>query len=236
MAIERDTAWRSLSADGHVRWLKYSWGPANANALAVRTGAGSGWLVVGAPLGVDEGVYDELAALGGPIALLAPNAFHYLGQREWRRRFPNATSWAPRGSLDRLRAKANDVPWGVAEALARDLPEGIELVFPDGQKSPDILIRITTPSGETVWWLGDLFSNTTSRDQGWPIRIVSRLAGSGPGFRRNSLPELVYLRHRAPWLESVRHAIEARPPSIVVPAHGDPVVNETAARTEAILR
>jgi len=104
MAIATDEAWRPLTACGDVRVLKYSWGPANANALAVRVGA-QGWLVVSPPRAAPMAVQDELAADGGVSALLAPNAYHYLGQEAWRRRFPTATSWAPSGALPRIASK-----------------------------------------------------------------------------------------------------------------------------------
>jgi hypothetical protein len=234
MAIATDGAWRPLTACGDVRVLKYSWGPANANALAVRLG-GQGWLVVSPPRGAPAAVFDELADEGGVSALLAPNAYHYLGQVTWRQRFPAASSWAPSGALPRIAHKTKSAPFGRAEELARQLPDHVTLVFPEGQKSPDLLVRIAARTGELVWWLGDLFSNTTAADQIWPLRVVSRLAGSGPGYRRNARPELVYVRQRDAWLASVRSAVAAHPPSVVVPAHGDPIVADAAERTAVVL-
>jgi hypothetical protein len=233
MAIPTDSAWRPITREGDVRVLKYSWGPASANALAVRLSS-EGWLVVSPPRGAPASVQDELAADGGVAALLAPNAFHYLGQSEWRRRFPAATSWAPGGSLARLAAKSGEA-FGSAEDLARQLPPHLGLTFPEGQKSPDSLLRVTTAGGEVVWWLGDLFSNTTPADQTWWLRPLSRLAGSGPGYRRNARPELVYVRERALWLDSVRQALAAHPPTLVVPAHGDLVTDAAADRTTLVM-
>jgi hypothetical protein len=64
---------------------------------------------------------------------------------------------------------------------------------------------------------------------------LSRLAGSGPGYRRNSRPELVYVRDRAAWLASVRRSVAAHPPTIAVPAHGDAVTRDTVERTAKLL-
>jgi glyoxylase-like metal-dependent hydrolase (beta-lactamase superfamily II) len=69
----------------------------------------------------------------------------------------------------------------------------------------------------------------------WLRLVVARLAGSGLGYRRNGKPGLVYVNDAAAWLESTRAAIAARPPSVVVPAHGDPVLEDTAKRTQALL-
>ncbi len=135
MPIATDDAWRPLTACGDVRVLKYSWGPANANALAIRLRPG-GWLVVSPPRAAPPGVHEELAADGGVQALLAPNAYHYLGQAAWRRRFPTATSWAPSGALERIAKKTNGAPFGRAEDFVDQLPDNISLVLPAGQKKP----------------------------------------------------------------------------------------------------
>ena len=233
MQIRTDLTWRALTASGDVRSLAYSWGPANANALAVRLPS-SGWLVVSAPVGAAPAVIDALASDGGVDALLAPNAFHYLGQSEWQRRFPNAASYAPRGALPRLAERQASRSFAPAEELARSLPSAVDLVFPAGQKSPDLLVRIKDRL-DTIWWLGDLFSNTAHDDQRWYLRLLSRFLGGGPGYRRNAWPELVYVRDRAAWLGSVRDALTKLPPTIVVPAHGSVVAADTARLTERLV-
>lgn len=225
--------WRPLTADGNVRWLKYSWGPATASSLAIRL-PDRGWLLVSAPAGAPASAAEELERDGGVAMLLAPNAYHYLGQRAWRSRFPEATSWAPRNARPRLTAMSRDVPYGAAEDLAAELPPNIHVITPEGQKTSDLLLRIDT-GGEVVWWLGDLFSNTGPADAIWPLRLLARLAGSGPGFRRNTRPGLVYVRDTASWLASVRSALSARLPTIAVPAHGDPVSDDAAVKTAALL-
>jgi hypothetical protein len=159
-----ERAWRQLDELGRVLTLKYSWGPAIANALAIQLDTGA-FLVVSPPMHPAESVWKELATDGGVAALLAPNAFHYLGQAAWRARFPAATSFAPSGALPRLRKRAGDVPFEPTEALERQLPPSVRLMFPEGQKSPDTMIRIAAGHRETVWWLGDLFSNTTPGEQ-----------------------------------------------------------------------
>ena len=63
------------------------------------------------------------------------------------------------------------------------------------------------------------------------LRLLSRFLGSGLGYRCNSKPELVYVRDRAAWLRSIRAALEELPPTVVVPAHGDPVLDNVVERT-----
>jgi hypothetical protein len=45
----------------------------------------------------------------------------------------------------------------------------------------------------------------------------------------------VYVRQRDLWLASVRSAVAAHPPSVVVPAHGDPIVADAAERTAIVV-
>lgn len=229
--------WRSLTSDGSLRSLKYTFGPVTANTLAVRLDDGS-WMVVSPATGAPASVLEDLAKDGAVSALVAPNAFHHRGQEAWRRRFPDAVSYAPEGSLARLSRKSAAVPYRAIAELTRKLSSSVAVFLPDGQKTPDMLVRASR-DGETVWWMGDQFSNLTADDQIWLMRVLAPvhdfLVGSGLGYRRNGRPELVYVNDRAAWLRSIRAVVERDPPSIVMPAHGDPVVEDTAARTRLVL-
>ena len=178
---------------------------------------------------------DELAEDGTVSALIAPNAFHHRGQPAWRRRFPDAVSYAPEGALPRLAQKSPGVPYRPISELIERVRPRVDPFTPLGLKAPDMLVRVSVP-GDTVWWMGDLFSNSTAADQVWWLRrLVAPLAGSGLGYRRNAKPGLVYVRDRAAWLGSIRDALGRHPPSIVVPAHGDPVSEDAAPRTQQLL-
>jgi hypothetical protein len=226
-------AWAPLTSDGSVRWLKYTFGPGTANTLAARLDDGT-WLVVSPAVGAPPHVFDELARQGPVGALIAPNPYHHLGHTSWRERFPDAVSYAVDGALPRLSKKSPGVPFRPASELRAG--SRFELVVPDGLKTPDALLRVSTP-GATVWWMGDLFSNNTPEDQVWFLRVlVAPLAGSGLGYRRNGKPGMVYVRDRASWLASIRSALTKHPPSAVVPAHGDAVLEDAASRTEPLLQ
>ena len=227
-------AWRSLTADGSVRRLKYSFGPGTANTLAIRLEDGT-WLVVSPATGAPPSVLEDLAKDRTVRALLAPNAFHHRGQPAWRRRFPDAVSYAPDGAMPRLAEKSPGVSYRPISELIERVRPRVELFAPLGLKAPDLLVRASVP-GDAVWWMGDLFSNGTAADQVWWLRrLVAPLVGSGLGYRRNAKPGLVYVRDRAAWLRSIRDALGSHPPSIVVPAHGDPVSEDAARRTQLLL-
>src|SRR5436190_23854930 len=133
--------WQHLTHDGSVRWLKYSWGPATANTLAVRLEDGN-WLVIAPSAGPPKSVLEDLSRDGTVSALIAPNAYHYLGQRAWRLHFPRATSYAPDGALPRLAKKSPDVPYRPASELIETTHPRVSFLVPEGMKSPDMLVRV----------------------------------------------------------------------------------------------
>ena len=221
--------WLPLTEDASVIWLKYSFGPGTANSLAAKLDDGT-WMIVSPPARAPAEVFDRIADTGGVSALIAPNPYHNLGQIDWRTRFPAAIGYAPSGARPRLSKKTpGEVYQPLEQMQAALLP--IHLVLPDGMKVPDALFRIPNAVGD-IWWMGDLFANSSKADQTWPLRLLARLAGSGLGYRANTKPEVVYVKDRGVWLDSLRRALDAAPPAIVVPAHGDPVVENAAQRTQ----
>ena len=225
--------WRSLTDDRSVRWLKYSFGPGTANTLAVRLDEGT-WLVVSPAVDAPSAALDELSKDGAVTALLAPNPYHHRGQQAWRLRFPEAVSYAPEGALQRLAKKSPDIVYHPIAELAERATARVSFFVPDGLKAPDMLLRVSAGGGN-VWWMGDLFSNSAAGDQVWWLRLLAPLFGSGLGYRRNSKPGVVYVKDQGTWLRSIGGAIAAHSPSVVVPAHGDPVVDDTASRTQALV-
>ena len=224
--------WMPLDGNGRVQWLKYSFGPGTTNALAAKL-QDETWVVISPPIGVPASVYDMLDQLGGVSALVAPNAYHNMGQPGWRKRFPRAVCYAPSGAHQRLSKKTPNVEYRPIEELAQKIDPVITFL-PDGMKSPDVMFQIPSNAGN-IWWMGDLFSNSSQTDQILLLRLVSRLAGSGPGYRCNSKPELVYVRDRTTWLRSIRAALNELPPAVVVPAHGDPLTEEAAELTRCAI-
>jgi hypothetical protein len=227
----QDQTWEKLTDDGGVRWLKYSFGPGTATALAVRLDDGK-WLVVSPPRDPSAAVLD---GLGGDVsALLSPNGFHYMGQAPWRARFPQAKSYAAKDSLERLGKKSSDVPYEPVEALKEKLPSRIAILRPEGMKVSDLMVRATSGGG-TVWYTGDLISNLQKGDVSWAVGVLFSLLGGGQGYRYNGVPAMVYMKHRAAWARSVSAAMEQAPPTAILPAHGAPFTDDPARRTKEIL-
>lgn len=225
--------WQPVLADGSVLVLKYSFGFGTANTMAIKLGDRS-WLVMSPCVGAPVRALDELGDRGPVRALLAPNAFHHLGHAAWRARFPEAVSYAPAGSLARLAKKASSIPFHSSELLARSLPGNVQVLEPEGMKQPDLMLRATSSAG-TAWFTGDVLSNTSAADVAALPRFIFGVLGGGSGYRLNRVPSLVYLADRARWTAAVRTAVDRHPPTVVVPGHGDPVHDDAAARTSALL-
>jgi hypothetical protein len=224
--------WEPLTPDGNVLWLKYWWGPGSANALAFRLPDGA-WAIVSPPSSAPDQVYEEIRSRGEVRLLIAPNAFHHLGQAAWRACFPGAKSYAPTGAFERLAKQTPDIAYHPIEQLADTLAPA-RIFIPAGMKTPDLLLHIPYEGG-SLWWLGDQFSNNSKADQVFLFRLLSRIIANGPGFWCNPKPELVYVHDRSAWLSSMRAALSENPPTIALCAHGDPVTADAAARTQHAL-
>ncbi|MFO0746186.1 MAG: hypothetical protein U1F43_11000 [Myxococcota bacterium] len=231
--MEVTHAWEKVDAAGTVLALKYSFGPGTANTLVARLDDDT-LLAVSPASGLPPAVLDALAERGDVSALVAPNAYHHMGHKAWRARWPNAVSYAPDGAMARLAKKCPDVPFEPLTKLAPHLGSRVELLVPPDMKTPDLLVRVDTPDGN-VWFLGDLVSNLTKADLRLPVRMLFRLLGGGPGLRFNKVPTMVYLKDKAAWRAWVREQLALAPVAVAVPAHGDLVRDDAAARLAAAL-
>src|SRR3954467_12503510 len=143
--------WNVLDADTPILTYTYSFGPGTANALAVR-GAGDGLVVVSPPWRVNQSVFEHLRAYGPVRALVASNAFHYMGIPEWKRRYPDAAVFAPAQSLARVERQTK-LPGIRTLAEAASITGGqLELIDMPHYKTGEVMVRLTTPRG-LVWYL-----------------------------------------------------------------------------------
>ncbi len=224
--------WQALDSTGNVQMLTYSFGPGTANTMAVRLDDGT-FLVVSPASRAPEAALDALAKHGAVSALLAPNAFHHLGQAQWRKHFPNAVSYAPEDAIPRV-SKKSGLDYQPISALQPRLGPHVQVIAPHGLKSTDLLVHASTPEG-AIWFGGDLISNQAPGEGGLIFRAISRLAGGGPGYRYNPLASLLYLKDKQAWKADVRARMGRERLIAVVPAHGHVATGEVVARTQEIL-
>jgi glyoxylase-like metal-dependent hydrolase (beta-lactamase superfamily II) len=190
-------------------------------------------VVVSPGSGVDPRALDAIAELGDVTALVATNAYHHLGQPEWRKRFPNATSYAPPGALPRLAKKAAAVPFRSLAELP--LPAGVRWEDAPGFSIGETILRLDTPRG-VVWFTGDLLTNVV-RMPGPPMSWVFSMTGSGPGFRLFKLGTWLFVKDKRAVREWTLERLAREPPVAIVPAHGPAIEGaDLAERAQAEIR
>ncbi|AKF04970.1 hypothetical protein DB32_002119 [Sandaracinus amylolyticus] len=224
--------WNVVDEERGILWREYPFTKgAYATTLVVR--GPEGLIVVSPGAGLDARAFDALREHGEVRALVANNTFHHLGQKDWRARFPDATSHCPSAAITTLAKKAPGVPWRPLSDLASGA--GARFHEPPGFKTGETIVQVDTKRG-AVWWSGDLLANI-QRMPGPPIRWLFSLTDSAPGFRLFKLAVWTLVKDRAAVRDALLRELDAHPPAIVVPAHGPPVdTADVAERARAQLK
>jgi len=210
--------WRVFAREPAVLIRTYSFGPGTSNALAVRGGAGL--LVLSPPYRASQGLFDDLARFGRVCALVASNAFHHLGIREWKARFPDAAVFAPAQSIARVKRQTglDDIrPIAAAAALAG---AKIELVDMPYYRTGEVLVRIATERGR-AWYVTDLIMNMPELPRHPVFRTLFKLTGSAPGLRYNNVGPVFMVKDRRALKRWLAGEYAKAPPRWLIATHGD---------------
>lgn len=222
--------WKVFDTGTPTLIYEYSSGPGVANALAV--GGKDGLVVVSPPLHAAPGVFSDLSQYGPVRALVASNAFHYLGLPEWKGRFPDAAIFAPAQSIARVekRSKLRGIR-PLAEA-ASIVGTRVELVDMPHYKTGEVLVRISGERG-LVWYVTDVILNLPALPSNPVVKLMFWLSGSGPGLRFNNIAPLFMVADKAALRRWLADEFRKAPPSWLIAAHGgivDFTTNPTAGR------
>jgi hypothetical protein len=222
--------WEVFDARTPILTCPYSFGPGVATALAV--GGAAGLIVVSPPCRVTEGVFDELSRHGRVSALVASNAYHYLGIPEWKARFPDAAIFAPAQSIARVEkhSKLRGIR-PLAEATSITGPR-VELLDMPHYKTGEVLVRIASDQGR-VWYVTDAIMNLPALPGNPIVGLMFRLSGSAPGLRFNNIAPLFMVADKAALRRWLADEFRKTPPDWLIMAHGDPIdlkANPNAAR------
>jgi|HubBroStandDraft_6_1064221.scaffolds.fasta_scaffold391542_2 hypothetical protein len=227
--------WNVLERDGAILWRQYSFGSSGVATTMVFRGAGDGLIVVSPGSRVEESALDELADFGKVVALVASNSFHWLGQPMWRKRFPEARSFAPAQGLKRLAKKMPDARFEPLEALAPLLGDRATVVDPPGFKVGNAFATVRGKSG-TYWYPSDLLSNIPTMPSGIVFRTLLSMTNSGPGYRLFRPSVWLQVKDKPVLRKWVDDELAKAAPVAVVPAHGPPVAgSDLVASTKALM-
>jgi hypothetical protein len=222
--------WQTLAEAPLVMVREYAFGPGLSNALAVAL-PDRKLMIVGPPTGVPAESLKQLEAHGDVVALLAFNGVHHLGLAGCRAAFPHAVSYATQRAAARIRKKGK-APGELEsiDTLRPLLGDNVSLVPVAGDKIGDVLVRIRTEKG-TLLYAGDFLANIRKLPRNPLFRLMFRLTDSAPGFKVFRLFFSFFVKDRAAARDCLIEEIQANPPAIVVPAHGDIVTQSDLGPT-----
>jgi len=210
--------WNVFDARTPILTYPYSFGPGSANALVV--GGPQGLVVVSPPCGVALSVFEELSLHGQVCALIAPNAFHHLGLREWTSLFPAAQVYAPAQSIARLEHRTRLMNIRPLAELGALTGAHLRLVDMPFYRTGEALVSAESERG-LVWYLTDIVTNFAALPDHLIVKILFGLSGSAPGLRFNNIASTLMVRDKAALKRWLADEIAKARPQWLIPAHGD---------------
>ncbi|MGZ9014766.1 MAG: hypothetical protein ACXW2L_21165 [Burkholderiales bacterium] len=210
--------WTIFESDTPVLTYTYSFGPGMANALAV--GGEGGLMVVSPPYRVQQKVFDEVESYGPVRALVASNAFHYMGIPEWKRRFPAAEVFAPAQSIARVERKTGLT--GIRPLAAAITLGGMRVDLTDMPfyRTGEALVRIRSSRG-LAWYVTDIILNYRELPEHPLVKVLFRLSGNAPGLRYNRIAPLFMVVDRTALKRWFAREFEKDAPRWLIAAHGE---------------
>lgn len=222
--------WTKLADDPLVLVRSYTFGAAAANALLVGLPNGK-LLVASPPCGMSPAELQAMARHGEVAALLENNGLHHLGLGSWCAAFPGAVTYAaPRAAARIAKKNRNCGPIHSLEALAPLLGDRVSVLPVEGDKIGDVLVRVRTERG-VLLYVGDLIANFPELPPKWFPRLLFRLTDSAPGLKLFGAYFKFFIADRKRALRTLTAEVEANPPAILVPAHGDVIARENLPPT-----
>lgn len=221
--------WKVFDARAPILTYEYSFGPGTANALAV--GVEGGLAIVSLPCRVASSVFEDLSQYGSVRALVASNAFHYLGLAEWKARFPEAAIFAPVQSIARVERQSKLRGIRPLAEAAPITGSRVELIDMPHYKTGEVLVGVATDRG-LVWYVTDIIMNLPVLPSNPVIKLMFGLSGSGPGLKLNNIAPLFMVRDKSALKRWLAAEFTKAPPSWLIPTHGDIV--ECASNHDAV--
>jgi len=214
--------WTTLTEQPPVLVREYSFGAGKANAMAVGL-PGRKLLIMSPPTGIPIDELRGLEALGDVVALLETNGAHHLGLGPALQAFPNAVTYAAPRAAQRIRKKGKNFgQLASLDALTPLLGDKVSVLAVAGDKIGDALVRVQTEKG-TVLYAGDYIANIRELPKHFLPKLMFRLTDSGPGLKVFRIFFKFFVKDRAAARDFLIRELEANPPSILAPAHGDVV-------------
>lgn len=234
--------WTIIDREARVLALNYHFAAEATSTSFVAPMADGRLMVVSPSKALDEAVATELADFGEVGALVANNGFHYLGQKAWRARFPEARCFAPPKAIERIARKSrHPLAFEPLAALAPLLGDGVGFRDVPDSKCGESWFWARLSEGEGgerfAWYMSDVLANMPGVPGNLLVRALFKLTGSAPGYRVFKLALKLIVRDVEAALRLLLADVEAHPPGVVVPAHGGILADgDVDRRTVALLK
>jgi hypothetical protein len=170
--------------------------------------------------GLGADAHRELAALGRPDLLVAPNHFHNLGLDEYARAYPGTTAVAAAAAVPRVRRKCKGDVRDEAR-LRPALPLHVSLLIPPATTTGELWLSVR--GEQRAWIVGDGFFNI-ARTPFSPMGLILRSLGTSPGLRIGRAYRW-FIRDRAAYQGWLMGKIAQERPTMLIPCHGDVLVD-----------
>lgn len=212
--------WTTLTEQPLVMVREYSFGAGKANALVVGLPE-QRLLIMSPPIGLSVEELRELNAVGTVVALLETNGAHHMGLGASLAAFPSAKSYAALRAAERIRKKGKDYGQLLPlDQLSPLLGDKVAVLEVEGDKIGDALVRVQTERG-TLLYAGDYIANFPELPKAFVPKWLFKLTDSAPGLKVFSIFFKFFVKDRVRARDYLIREVQAHPPAIVTPAHGD---------------
>jgi len=186
-------------------------------------------------LNTPPSLFADLEKLGRVGAVVAPNIGHDLGLREWQARYPDVPFYAtPKTAAGIAKAKKDLRPLLPLEGLQPLLGEGVRVWAGEGTSAGTTYLAVSR-AGQEILYLDDLVTNFEELPHKQPFRFVFKVSGSAPGLKLNRVFKFAFVKDPKAAARSVLDHAEAHPPTVLLFAHGAPVVGASLATVSSVL-
>lgn len=173
--------------------LWWTWGSLKRMSLKrsmVLARRSDGDLVVHNAIALDDAGMRDLEAIGEPAYIIVPNSGHRLDAPAFKKRYPKARVFAPRGSVSAVQSVVNVD--GTYEDFPKDPDVRFEMLHGVGDSEGAMIVHST--DGTTIVLNDIVFNMDRKRD---PLGfLITTLFGSAPGPRVSRLAKLVYVKDK----------------------------------------
>jgi len=228
--------WTVIDRDAGVFSAEYTFTKDGfARCMTARMGDGS-ILLVSPGARMSDACKDEIAELGPVGAVMSNNGLHHLGIPEWRARFPEASGYAPDLAASRIAKKNPEAGslGGLAELQER-AGDSFGVYEVANTRVGESWVWVKTELGY-VWYVSDILINMAKPPAAFVPRMLFTMTKSAPGFRVFNLSLAFAVKNKKATLRALLEQMDAHPPAVIVPAHGEVLAGPTlAAEAKALI-